>query len=137
MAPCVFAYHPSLKNSFVVSVGKNSKLSKISPETLIIPFMQPNSPWNLLMRAEVYDNRSNFVECRSCDEKRCKRRLQMHHSPSFHSKATENKYRPLPSYNWSKPIESHGYWHWLSFTLYWFQILSYNSPICSMQTNHV
>ncbi|XP_071150518.1 uncharacterized protein [Mytilus edulis] len=88
--PCVLTYHPSLKNSFGVirehwkSVEKNSKLSKIFPEPPMIAFRQPSSLRNLLVRAEVSDNRSTSGECRSCGEKRCKCCLQMQHSSTFH-----------------------------------------------------
>ncbi|XP_063448139.1 uncharacterized protein LOC134727687 [Mytilus trossulus] len=50
------------------SVEKNSKLSKIFPEPPMIAFRQPSSLRNLLVRAEVSDNRSTPGECRSCGE---------------------------------------------------------------------
>ncbi|XP_071153604.1 uncharacterized protein [Mytilus edulis] len=93
--PCVLTYHPSLKNSFGVirehwkSVEKNSKLSKIFPEPPMIAFRQPSSLRNLLVRAEVSDNRSTSGECRSCEEKRCKCCLQMQHSSTFHNLSNE------------------------------------------------
>ena len=59
----------------------------------MIAFRQPSSLRNLLVRAEVSDNRSTSGECRSCEEKRCKCCLQMQHSSTFHSKATENNYK--------------------------------------------
>ena len=53
---CVLTYHPCLRNRFNTirghwtSVEKNSKLSKVFPESPMVAFKHPNSLKNLLLR---------------------------------------------------------------------------------------
>jgi peptide-methionine (R)-S-oxide reductase len=76
--PCVLTYHPRLKNSFNTirehwtSVEKNSKLSKVFPETHMVAFKQPNSLRNLLLRAEMSRPNTAIGKSHSCGNKRCK-----------------------------------------------------------------
>ena len=109
----VLTYHPSLeKISGIVrhhwkEIEKGETMTKLLPEPPVVAFRRPKNINDTLVRAAISRPSSSVVQCKPCDDKRCKCGLQLQRAQAFHSKTTGKENKIFCNVNCKTPNMAH------------------------------